>query len=245
MAENSTVIQNIQDELKISKQPSKPTLFRIFTPTTGGILIAVLGLLGTLYGLVHYVQPLWQRKQELEQPLVSKRLQLSKQQQTLQHVTEAEQNLEIAKRQYSDVLSLYLNPDQLNTLRHDLDRIAEAHPNVRVTLKPVTSKPEPVTDNSLGEAAKEKIHRQIFTVKFEGPFQAIYSIISTLERLQPSLIFNAFKAQFSEQRAMLSRAAGSSSTVLELKTDDKIKITFNLVVLSSASLMLTTSPETL
>lgn len=209
-----------------------PVLFGMpITPTVTGILLASAGLLGALYLLINFVQPLWQQKQELEQSIATKEAQLANQQSTIKEISKVENALKVAQQREAEVLSLYADEEQLKTLLLDFNQIAGERNSKLTKFEPTSSAPEPLTDASIGGSVNGKLRQQIFKVEMEGNFEATRSTVLTLERLQPLLLIKNLKSEASSPKATL-RQVGSQDALLEFdpKTDS-VKTSFDLIAL--------------
>jgi type IV pilus assembly protein PilO len=223
-----------------------PVLFGIpFTPVLTGIIAASIGLIGAIWLLMTYVQPLWQQKQELEQSVTDKEAQIANQQNTLKEITKVENDLKLAQRRQAEVLSLYADPDQLKTLLLDLNQIAQERTVKLTKFEPSTPEPETVSDSSVGPGVNGKLKRQIYKIELEGTFEATRATVLTLERLQPLLLVKNLKSQSGSQKATL-RKTGNQAAVLDFDPEaDDLKTSFDLIALmplNPPSLPVETSP---
>jgi type IV pilus assembly protein PilO len=211
-----------------------PVIFGVeLKPSVGGIILAVVGLGAAIYAWITFVQPLWQQKQELEQAIQTKQQQLSGQQQTLKQLEQIQSELAAAQQQQTEVLSLFANPDQLQTLLFDLNQIVKSRNGVLVKFEPVSATPEPVTDSSLGAGVAGKVNRQVYRVELEGTFEEIRSIVLTLERLQPLLIVKNLKTELGTPKATL-RKTGNKSAVLDFdRSASKLQTSFDLIAVTA------------
>ncbi|MGA7938072.1 MAG: hypothetical protein WCA35_31275 [Kovacikia sp.] len=107
--------------------PDYPVIFGIpLTPTLSGILLALVGLGGAALILLNLVQPEWQKNQDLEAKVRDKESQVQQQQEIAKQIQNAKTDLETAKKQREDVLSLFATEPNLNTLLLDINRQIDA-----------------------------------------------------------------------------------------------------------------------
>jgi type IV pilus assembly protein PilO len=226
----------VQDEGFKTQIPALNRFRTLLTPTVGGMLIAFLGGGLAFYAVISYVKPLWQEKQELEQPILDKQRQISNQRKAVQQqMSEVEKNLATAKRQKTDLLSLYVNEDELNKLQTELNRIAKSRPGTVVTFKPTTPAPELVTDKLLGQSISGKVRRQVYKIEISGKFADTYLVLMALENLHPSLVFKVFKTNFEDRKGILKSNDGGRSVTFDWKASDEIKTTFDMIILLPVS----------
>lgn len=228
------------------ESPSYPTAFGVtFTPKVSGILIGVLGLLGATYLLLNLVQPAWQRYQELDAEVKTKKGQIQNKQQLQQEIAQAKVKLEQAKQQNKQVLSLFANEKTLNTLLLDLNTLVKARNGTLTSFQPATNPQQDkggsnvVNDGSLGAAVNGKLKRNTINVELEGSFDQVQSIMRSFERLQSLLIIRDFNAQISTPQAVVVDSAGRAIPVVVNKdrrmvpnAKPTLKATFKLDALS-------------
>ena len=184
--------------------PIYPTAFGVtFTPAISGVLLAVLGLAGTLYLLFTQVMPAWQRSQELEASRNEKQALVEQKQITMRQFEKVITGLAQAKQQNAEVLSLFANEKTLDTLLLDVNRVVEsanAKPqrnDVRAKLKrfvPANQSAEVIADGTLGPAVDGKLKRRVVNVEIEATFEQTQSILRNIERLQPLLIVRDYQS---------------------------------------------------
>jgi type IV pilus assembly protein PilO len=215
----------IPNDPNLETGPEYPVIFGIpLTPTLSGILLALVGLGGAALILLNLVQPEWQKNQDLETKVRDKEAQVQQQQAIAKQIDDARKELDTAKKQREDVLSLFANEPNLNTLLLDINRQIDARnaglPKARrdklaacpawvrsnvdavekavgdLVVKSQLTKftPDPklsgvITDGSYGSLVNNKLKRQVTAVTFEGNFSQTQSILRSIERLQPLLVF--------------------------------------------------------
>jgi type IV pilus assembly protein PilO len=106
--------------------PNYPVVFGVtITPLIGGVLLALAGLGLATYLLLNFVQPEWEKNQTLEAQVKDKNDQIAQQEATLKQEAKVKAELEAAKKQRQDVLTLFANESTLDTLLLDLNRQVE------------------------------------------------------------------------------------------------------------------------
>ncbi|MDY7013639.1 MAG: pilus assembly protein PilO, partial [Cyanobacteriota bacterium] len=120
-----------------AEQPEYPAVFGItFTPTVGGILLALLGL-GAAGALGWYVvKPAWDNLQAKETELSEIQGQidgLQAAQQEIDKLAAEQQQLEAQKR---EILSLFASEDKLDTYLYDLSQQVQQRQGELVRFEP-------------------------------------------------------------------------------------------------------------
>lgn len=188
--------------------PTYPTAFGItLTPAVGGVLIAVLGLAGTLYLILNLVMPAFQKNQELQASRNEKQALVEQKQASLRQVEQIRTELAQAKQQNAAVLALFANEKTLDTLLLDINRVVESgnasirQSDYRAKLRrfvPVNQSAEVITDGSLGPEVNGKLKRRVINIELEGTFEQTQSIIRNIERLQPLLIVRDYQSTLAQ-----------------------------------------------
>lgn len=169
--------------------PSYPTLFGItFTPTVSGILAAVVGVGLAAYVGTQLVSPKITEYQGLQESVEQKKTDLEQKEATTQRVDEIVARLNRAKRENSEVRTLFSDQKALDTLLLDLNRVIVSSNAELQTFKPNHSSSGTVTDSSLGAPLNSKIKRQVTAVSFQGTFNQTLQIMQAIDRLQTVLV---------------------------------------------------------
>lgn len=212
--------------------PVYPTAFGItLTPAVGGVLIAVLGLAGSLYLLLNQVMPAWQKYQELEASRNDKQTQIEQKELSLSLNEKVKADLAQAKQQKAEVMALFADEKTLKTLLLDINRLVQSsNANlkgnfVRAKLKrfvPANQSAEVITDSSLGSEVNGKLKRRMVNVEFEGTFEQTQLILRNIERLQPLLILRDYQSTLAQSPAdregkVVSRGPATITTSFQLQ----------------------------
>lgn len=169
--------------------PSYPTLFGItFTPTVSGILAAVVGVGLAAYVGTQLVSPKYSEYQELQESVEQKTTDLEQKEATTQRVDEIVERLNRAKRENSEVRTLFSDQQSLDTLLLDLNRVIVSSNAELQTFKPDYGSSGIVNDSSLGLSLDRKIKRQVTSVSFQGTFNQTLQIMQAIDRLQTVLV---------------------------------------------------------
>jgi len=116
----------IPNDPNLDEGPSYPVVFGIaLTPTIIGILLAVGGIALAAYLFLSLVQPALEKYNDLRQKVQTKEDQVQQAAAIAKQIADANANLDAAKKQSTDVLSLFANNATLNTLLLDLNRQIE------------------------------------------------------------------------------------------------------------------------
>ncbi|MDZ7964863.1 MAG: pilus assembly protein PilO [Nostoc sp. DedSLP03] len=202
----------LSDDLNFSEQggefdqatPAARVVFGIaFTPKIIGILIGVVGLAGAGYILLNLLMPAWESYQQQQAKSSELQAQIEQKKANIKQIDKVKDELAQAKQQKVQVLSLFANEKTLDTLLLDLNRLIESGNSatsinaVRAKLKryvPISQKPEPITDGSLGVGVDGKLQRSTISAEITATYEQTQSIIRNIERLQPLLIVEDYQA---------------------------------------------------
>lgn len=194
-AEDEFVVDSDFDEV-----PDYPVAFGItFTPQVSGIAFALLGLVAAGYILMTLVQPAWLQFQTLRSSIDEKESQVAQQEAIQNRIAELEAQVQQATATQDQVLALFTNERNLDTLLLDLNRFVEARQGELISFTP-QGELSIVTDGSLGEPVNNKLKRQSINLQVEGTFDQIQSIMRSLERLQSLLLVRGYSSQITEEQ---------------------------------------------
>ncbi|WP_414515382.1 pilus assembly protein PilO [Nostoc sp. PCC 9305] len=202
----------LSDDLNFAEQggefdqagPASPVVFGIaFTPKIIGILVGVIGLAGAGYILLNLLMPAWESYQQQQAKSSELQGQIEQKKANIKQIDKVKDELAQAKQQKVQVLSLFANEKTLDTLLLDLNRLIESGNTatsinaVRAKLKkyvPISQKPEPIVDGSLGVGVDGKLQRSTISAEITATYEQTQSIIRNIERLQPLLIVKDYQA---------------------------------------------------
>ncbi|MEH1899289.1 MAG: pilus assembly protein PilO [Nostoc sp.] len=200
-----------------SETPAHPVVFGIaFTPKIIGILVGVIGLAGAGYILLNLLMPALESYQQQQAKSSELQGQIEQKKANIKQIDKVKQELAQAKQQKVQVLALFANEKSLDTLLLDLNRLIESGNTptsvnaVRAKLKrfvPVSQKPEPIIDGTLGLQVDGKLERSSINTEITGTYEQTQSIIRNIERLQPLLIVKDYQATLApvESRSPLDK----------------------------------------
>lgn len=221
----------VEEDQSQAAAPVYPTVFGItLTPLVSGVLVAVLGVAGSLYLLLNLVMPAWQKYQEQEASRAQKQAQVEQKQASLQQIGKVKTELAQAKQQNAEVLDLFASEKTLDTLLLDLNRLIESgnvrlkRNNVRAKLKrfvPANQSGEVIADGSLGSEVNGKLKSRVVNVEVEGTFEQTQSILRNIERLQPLLIVKDYQSTLApppaDSRGRVVRGPATITTSFQLQ----------------------------
>ena len=200
-----------------SATPAYPVVFGIaFTPKIIGILVGVIGLAGAAYILLNLLMPAWETYQQQQAKSLELQAQVAQKKANIKQIDKVKDELAQAKQQKVQVLGLFANEKTSDTLLLDMNRLVESGNTptsinaVRAKLKkfvPVSQKPEPIIDGSLGLLVDGKLQRSSINAEITGTYEQTQSIIRNIERLQPLLIVKDYQATLApaESRSPLDK----------------------------------------
>ena len=185
--------------------PDYPVAFGItFTPQVSGVAIAVLGLAVAAYILMTFVQPAWENYQTLRGSISEKEDQVANRQAIQNQIQEVQQQLEITQGKQEQVLALFTDERELNTLLLDLNRSVEAREGQLISYTPA-GEITIIDDGSYGEAVNVKLKRQSIDIQIQGTYNQTRSILQRLEELQSLLLVNNLSSELSEPTTVTYR----------------------------------------
>ncbi|MEH2178896.1 pilus assembly protein PilO [Nostoc sp.] len=202
----------LSDDLNFAEQGGEfdpatlaaPVVFGIaFTPKIIGILVGVVGLAGAAYIFLNLLMPAWESYQQQQAKSSELQAQIEQKKANIKQIDKVKDELAQAKQQKVQVLSLFANEKTLDTLLLDLNRLIESGNSatsinaVKAKLKrfvPISQKPEPITDGSLGQQVDGKLQRSSINAEITATYEQTQSIIRNIERLQPLLIVKDYQA---------------------------------------------------
>lgn len=198
-----------------AETPAYPVIFGItLTPKIIGIIVGVLGLAGGAYILLNMVMPAWEIYQQRQGQANDLQGQVEQKRASVQEIDQVKAELAQAKRETTQVLSLFADEKTLDTLLLDINRLVESG-NAQVPanavraklqkFEPSSERSEPINDGSFGPTVDGKLKRSSINVEIEGTFEQTQSIMRNIERLQPLLIVKDYQARLTPEPATNSR----------------------------------------
>lgn len=193
-------------------EPLNPVVFGVeLTPTILGVLLALVGIGGAVYGFIKLVQPVAERNATLRQEIVTKQGQLQSQAQQLENIAKIEAELKVAMQRRRNVYTLFANEKTMDTLLLDINqRIESSNASLNGVRNQVRERGIPpilleaqlksftpgekvvITDSSLGEGVNGKLKKETYNIQFSGDYAQTQSILRNLERLEPLLLVRNF-----------------------------------------------------
>jgi type IV pilus assembly protein PilO len=162
------------------------------------------------------VMPAWESYQQQQTKASELQGQIDQKKASIKQIDQVKDELAQAKQQKVQVLGLFANEKTLDTLLLDVNRLIESGNTptsinaVRAKLKkfvPVSQKPEPVIDGTLGLKVDGKLQRSSINAEITGTYEQTQSIIRNIERLQPLLIVKDYQSTLApvESRSPLDK----------------------------------------
>lgn len=213
------------------ESPNYPTAFGVtITPKVGGVICAVLGLLGATYLLVNAVQPAWQQYQELKTTVENKESEIARQAQLQKQIEQKKVQLAQAQQKNKQVLSLFADEKTLDTLLLDVNSFVKSGNGTLSLYEPGGQNAQQtdtvITDGSLGPEVNGKLKRKTINVQLKGSFVQIQSILRRLEQLQTLLLLKDFQLTLDDELVVLvNPESGKSITAVRKKdspADNKV-----------------------
>lgn len=208
--------------------PRYPTAFGItFTPRVGGIILALLGLLGATYLFAKVVQPEWERYQTLQAEKGKIQQNIANLEAIQKQVDAKKAELEQAKQQNKQVLNLFGDEKTLDTLLLDLNSFVKSRNGTLRVYSPGDTPQSTdgiVNDGSLGPEVNGKLKRKTIAVELEGSFDQIQSIMRSFERLQSLLLVRDFKIERADDLVVLINTDNGKSVLGVRKRENQQKV---------------------
>ena len=214
---------SVEEGQAFEAAPAYPTAFGVtFTPVVSGILLAAIGLAGTLYLVLNQVVPAWQKYQELQANRTQKQDLVQQKETALRRNQKVKAELAQAQQGRIGILSLFSNEKTLDTLLLDINRVIEStnartqRNDVRSKLKrftPVNQTAEIIADGSLGANVNGKLKRRTIAIAFDAPMEKTQSILRNIERLQPLLLVRDYESKLLEA-PILTRGGSRRPTTI-------------------------------
>lgn len=197
-----------EEDQGFEEESQYPTIFGLqLSPIVIGAIAAVLLLGGAVFAFFNLVTPQLDEQSSLNQQIAEREQQIRDPQERERLLAEAQARLESAEQLQADVLALFANEENLETLLLDLNaRVQSVNAGIeqedrRAVLSRFTVNEGAsgvIDDGSLGTAVDGRLERRVYDVTLEGSFAQIQSILRNLERLQPLLIVQNFNTQIAE-----------------------------------------------
>ncbi|MGB3612963.1 MAG: hypothetical protein WBA10_04150 [Elainellaceae cyanobacterium] len=183
-------------------EPSYPVAFGVeLTPTVLGTIAAVVGVALTVYLLIVLIRPKVAQYQQLRQDVAEREERIQNPEETQREIAAARARLAKAEQLQADVLALFANEENLETLLYDLNQrvqsvnagVVDEDRRAELTRFEVDDSASGlVQDSSLGESVNGRLERRVYNVELAGSFAQTQSILRNVERLQPLLIIQEF-----------------------------------------------------
>lgn len=174
-----------------------PSAFGItFTPQVSGIAVGAGGFLLAAYLAWSQVLPVAGQLGELQKQKGEKTAQVEslKSQQVEKKLQEKKAEFEESQKVKEEVLALFTNPTNLDTLLLDINSFVKATNVNLISYQPKGTTPVVVADDSFGELAKDKIQTNTYDLNIEGDFSQVKLFLQYIERLQPLLVIKNLNA---------------------------------------------------
>lgn len=210
-----------------------PTAFGItFTPRVTGISLGLLGIVGAFYILFSFFLPAWDEYQKLVTDETAKQQEVDTQKtsQLESRLAQAELKLKQTEDSKVQVLELFANSSDLQTLLLDLSKLFQSRKVSLLTFAP-QGDPVPIGDDSLGPTVKNKLKRQTFLVTFKGSFGNTHNLIRDLERLQPLIVMKELKTDLAKPAFPITVIKKDKQVQVKAESNDILNTSMTLEVL--------------
>jgi len=208
------------------EEGSYPTAFGItFTPTIIGGLVAILGILGTAFIAINFIQPAFTEYNTKQDELTAKALEVENLKKTVQNIEKLQADLVVAERQRREVLSLFSTERNLETLLLDINNSVKERRGELTKFQPVV--PATATTQTAQQqatAASDPFQRHIFDISLDGNFEQMQTILRTIERLQILTVVREFNTKVTEApKIIINQGQATTSGAPTLTTSFKLE----------------------
>lgn len=202
---------------------SYPTAFGVtFTPPIIGGIVAILGLLGTAYIALTFIQPAFDEYNTKQDELAAKIKEVEELKKTVQNIEKLQRDLVKAEAQRKEVLSLFSTERNLDTLLLDINNSVKERKADLKTFSPVV--PATQTAEQQTASVSDPFQRQTFTIALEGNFDQMQGIIRNIERLQVLTVVREFNTTVTkEPKIVINQGQSSVSGAPILTTTFKLE----------------------
>jgi Tfp pilus assembly protein PilO len=202
-----------------------PTAFGItFTPPIIGGIVAVLGLLGTAFIAINFIQPAFEEYNKKQGELIAKTQEVDNLKKTVQNIEKLQADLVKAEGQRKQVLSLFSTEQNLDTLLLDVNNSVKERRADLKTFQPILAPASGQTAEQQKLAANDPFQRQTFTIALDGNFEQMQTIIRNIERLQILTVVREFNTTVTkEPKIVINQGVASVSGAPILTTTFKLE----------------------
>lgn len=216
------------EDRELEELANYPTAFGItFTPKVTGITLAIAGLLGSLYLGMNWVLPAYQSLQQLQADKTGKEQQVAQQRSGVAATEFEKVETQLLQKEgiKQQILSLFANEKDINTLLLDIDRIFRSRGVTLISFQPQGTGAAVITDSSLGADVNNKLKRQTFNVQMKGRYVDSQNVLRDLERLQPLILLKNLNTQADEGERIAKVVSTGKNQATIVPEDDKPVVT--------------------
>ena len=185
-----------------------PEAFGItFTPVISGVTLAVVGIVGAIYIFMNMVAPAQEKHKQVKTQVQEKQSQIERMKagDLNEQLNNLNQELKAKQALRSQVIALFTNENDLDTLLLDINSFVAAKGATMINYRP-DGQVVTIQDGSLGSAVNGKLKRKSIALEIEGTFSQTQALLNDLERLQPLLIVKNYSSQVSEKASVVLSA---------------------------------------
>lgn len=211
------------------------------TPQIQGVLIAIAGIGGGVALFIYVLQPALQKQEELKESIRQKNIEIAQLEQVVAKKGEAEANLAKQRQLKAEVGALFGEPQTLDTLLLDINKIVKDSGATLIKFSPITSDPisqalfpgqaQAPAAGAPAAAPQGDFRGVPITLELEGTFSQTQSIIRNIERLEPLINLGKYSSQIDEETLQLEVDEQGKPKRL---TEPKLKTALDLLVIVPA-----------
>jgi type IV pilus assembly protein PilO len=210
------------------------------TPQIQGVLIAIAGIGGGVALFIYVLQPALQKQEELKESIRQKNIEIAQLEQIVAKKGDAEANLAKQRQLKAEVGALFGEPQTLDTLLLDINKIVKDSGATLIKFSPITSDPisqalfpgQAQAPAAGAAAAPQGDFRGVpITLELEGTFSQTQSIIRNIERLEPLINLGKYSSQIDQETLQLEVDEQGRPKRL---TEPKLQTSLDLLVIVPA-----------
>ena len=206
-----TFVDDLMDDQEKEASPY-PAAFGIsFTPAVGGGLLFFLGLAGAAALTYFLVMPTGTELATLKSTVDQKELERTNLEQAKARINQLEADLQVARGNQQEVLSLFAGEDASQTLLVTVSQQVENSQGKLLKFTP-PAVPEKIEDGTWGPDVNGLLKTQTLEFQFEAGFSETMTILRNIERLQALVAVKSITSEVTTQEERQSLLGGGVTT---------------------------------
>lgn len=210
-----TFVDDLMDEKDQEASPY-PSAFGIsFTPTVGGGLLFFLGVAGAAALTYFLIIPTGTELAALQSTVDQKELERNQLQEAQARINQLQADLQIARADQQEVLSLFAGEDASQTLLVTVSQQVENSQGKLLRYTPPANEPEMVQGGQWGPDVNGLLKAQTLELQIEAGFSETMTILRNIERLQALVAVKSITSEVTTQEERQFLLGGEVTTTGE------------------------------